>query len=223
MSTLSKLRGSRKPAAAASKPPAESFTEWRSRHLRPTDAVMRAGAAGRLPPAAPCSACGWNPLFWLDAYGKVRCANCSPPPNQSVQRGDLHLLTVGDGYAWLHDRPELTAGESVVDNQPEGTDHPPDVPEEPREFVDPFDLPPSDDSPPCQCGRVAFWWTLDGERRCQKCQPPERKSSKSRLVFSAAKIASELRQRAESSPSTIVWRRKRAERLKAESERDAVA
>lgn len=64
-------------------------------------------AADRLPAPAPCPACGC-PLFWLDAYDRVRCAECSPPLNATMQRGDLHVVLVDGSPAWLHAHPELT-------------------------------------------------------------------------------------------------------------------
>lgn len=194
----------------------------------PTAAVASLATAGRLPAAAPCPTCGC-PLFWLDPYNRVRCAECSPPPSERVQRGDLHVVVLDDGsFGWLHQHRELTAAAS-----PESTEgvrpSPPDV----------FELAMADLRPSleqvgsgecaeafelCQCGRGHVEINFFAEKFCRACKPSaKRRASRGGPLVPSSAPSVQLLARmayyaAELSPETAEHRERMASLRKIEAE-----
>lgn len=189
----------------------------------PTAKVL-ALAADRLPAPAPCPTCGC-PLFWLDAYNRVRCAECSPPLNATMQRGDLHVVLVDGSPAWLHAHPELTPRDEPSHTRA-GSHRPPDVYQRARELLSPtleqIDSGEcDDDGEPCEkCKKKFLCKNFFGEKFCRGCQPSRRRRSWIATTASTSEscqlVALALRLRAEESPETIVWRRERAENAERE-------
>lgn len=218
----------RPPDATGCEPPAFIYS--------PTSHVLSAASSGKLPAAAPCPACGC-PLFWLDPRSTIHCAACQPPASQSMQRGDLHVVVVGGSPAWLHDHPELTtpskSGEDQDQPSASGSHRPPDVFEvargELRPTMEQIDSGECfDDSPPCECkkgykeknffGDEKKFCCVDRRRAINTRGGTVRESSAGQLHV----LSRVLRLRAELSPSTAEWRRKRAEKLAKQAADDAV-
>jgi hypothetical protein len=67
---------------------------------RPTEKILQATAIqppGRNP--IPCEICR-SPFFWTDAFGAVRCCDCSPSPARSLVRFPLFGLAGPPGGPW---------------------------------------------------------------------------------------------------------------------------
>lgn len=229
-STLERLRGASRKSDRKKTPPENvvgaseldptSFApacqgDWRT----PTPAVLKASQSGKLPAAAPCPTCG-SPIFWLDPAGRVHCGECRRPPSHAIQRGDLHVITLpGGSLAWLHEHPDLLASDrDEGDRDGQAEQLPPDV-RPPQVSIDEIESAECDPPAPCQqCGRIDFWWNFFGEQRCLRCAPPR---PRLRSQLTAGRLSGELRERAERSPATQVWRRQRAEKLAEEAKRMA--
>jgi hypothetical protein len=186
----------------------------------PTAKVL--AMADRLPAPAPCPACTC-PLFWLDAYDRVRCAECSPPLNATMQRGDLHVVLVDGSPAWLHAHSELTPRDEPSHTRA-GSHRPPDVYERARELLSPtleqIDSGEcDDDGETCEkCKKKFLQRNFFGEKICRGCQPSRRRRSGNAesTAESCQLVALALQLRAEESPETIAWRRERAEKAERE-------
>ena len=177
--------------------------------LMPSAAVLAADKAGNLPAAAPCQSCGC-PLFWLDPYGRVRCAECSPPPSVNVQRGDLHVLAIDGSFEWSHRLPDLTPR-----IEPDDTPRLRTVPQLVAAAID--DLRPTteqvesgeccDDSPVCEvCKKKFLQQNIFGENFCDGCQPPRRRRDGGSTASRAMVDSIVLRKLVEQSPEAAAFR-----------------
>lgn len=185
----------------------------------PTAAVLAASSAGRLPPAAPCGSCQC-PLFWLDSYGKVHCAECRQPASQSMQRGDLHVVLVDGEPAWLHDHAELTASATPSDTGKGRGERSATADElawsELRPTLEQIESGECvDDSEPCpKCGRKFLEENFLAGKFCRICKPRSegraiRESSAEHLRF----LSRRAWHRGELHPETARRREERLRRL----------
>lgn len=165
---------------AASRPipvsPPDGARPW----YEPTAAVLKASAAGSIPAASPCPSCRC-PLFWLDSYGRVRCAECSPPASESMQRGDLHVVLIDDAPAWLHDHLWLTVPDSPdKDRSPVKARSAESLArDEMRPTLEQIDSGECvDNSDPCpQCGKKFLEINFLAEKFCRNCKSRSSKTS----------------------------------------------
>ena len=228
MSTLARLRRAKdqapRPEAAEKRADsAEKSTSVKTGHsgftetgnssqvgtLTPYAAVLAADAAGKLPAAAPCQSCGC-PLFWLDPYGRVRCAECSPPPNVNVQRGDLHVLAIGDAFEWSHRLPDLTPRLEPDDTPRQRTASQIvastlDSLRPTTEQVDAGEC--CDESPACEvCKKKFLQQNIFGENFCDGCKPPRRRRDGGSTASRAIVDSIVLRTLVEQSPEAAAFR-----------------
>lgn len=141
------------------------------------------------PPPPIATTCHHLPR-WLDAYGTWRCELCEPPILESQVRdrrtreADLAIVAAG-GVAGVSGEAVGVGGVSDISGVKKHSaenfqlelsrcgifidvDSACTLP-----GIDPFELLAEVPGEPCSnCSSLAFWWTVLGERRCQRCQPP---------------------------------------------------